>query len=325
MEVVGGGSVVEYGHRDEIAHESSDNEFWQESVVAFWWDTDNKIGGYHRIGHEPNYRDGPSISLWNNIFTQEFIYKDACTLSLRIEDRLSNGFGAGDTCRFEFTDHAIWTVNAPEVRADIHIHDLHTPVDVYPKKGAVGDDFSPNHMEVAGKVSGTLDVKGKHYQIKGLAFRDHGWGKRDWSVIVSHRWIAATFENGTMVLMHTFHAQNNEFVQFGCLIRDNKLTYAKDLDILTFVEADGLTHRGGCATMTLVTGEVMNFDFAPLQKGVVSWMHGISCVDTFCKVTCGHLTGLADFETTNNAMRGGYRPYFAINAIEKNGLHKIEG
>ena len=58
-------------------------------------------------------------------------------------------------------------------------------------------------------------------------------------------------------------------------------------------------------------------------KGVVSWIHGIACVDTFCQVKWGDKVGIADFETTNNAMRGGYRPYVAINAIEPNGLHPV--
>ena len=324
MEVAGGGNVIEYGPKDEIAHKASDNEFWQESVVLFWWDTTNNVGGYHRIGHEPNYRDGPIISLWNNIFTPDYIYKDASTLPLREADKLSNGFGGGDTCRFEYTDHAIWTVNAPDVKAELHIHDRHTPVDVYPKKGSLSEDFAPNHMEVASTVTGTLTVKGKSCKVNGMAFRDHGWGKRDWGGIVSHRWVATTFPNGMMALMQTFQSPNNELVKFGCVIRDGKLTYAKEVDVIVYIEPDGLTHRGGRSSMTLTTGEKMEFELVPFQKGVVSWIHGIACVDIFCKVTCGDLVGMGDLETTNNAMRGSYRPYLSINAIEANGLHAVK-
>jgi hypothetical protein len=321
MDVVGGGTCLTYGPKDEVPHTVGNHEFWQESVVLFWWDVKNKVGGYHRIGHEPNYRDGPIISLWNNIFTADHIYKDSSTLPLRPKDKLSNGFGGGDTCRFEFSDHAIWTVDAPDVKADLHIHDNHTPVDVYPKKSDMSNDFAPNHMEVGGKVSGTLSVKGKRYEIDGLAFRDHGWGKRDWQGIVSHRWVATTFPDGTMVLAQTFHSPSNELVRFGCVIRDGKLTYAKDVDVVVYMEPDGLTHRGGYATMTLTTGERLRLDLVPFQKGVASWIHGICCIDTFCEVRCGSLVGIGDLEMTNNAMRGGYRPYLAINAVEANGLH----
>lgn len=323
MQVVGGGTVIELGPETEGPHAPQPDEFWQESVVLFWWDTNSGVGGYHRIGHEPNYRDGPIISLWNNIFTPDYIYKDASTLPLREADTLSNGFGGGDTCRFEYTDHAIWTVNAKDVKATIHARDFHTPVDIYPKKSDMTRDFSPNHMEVASKVTGEVTVKGKTYPIDGLGFRDHGWGHRDWTGIVSHRWVAMTFEDGAMALVQTFHSSTDQLVRFGCVIRDSKLTYAKDVDVVTYMEPDGLTHRGGVVTMTLTTGEKLAFECVPLQKGVVSWIHGIACVDTFCRVKWGDKVGIADFETTNNAMRGGYRPYVAINAIEPNGLHPV--
>jgi hypothetical protein len=324
MEIVGGGNIIEYGPKEELRHTPDENEFWQESVVVFWWDMEHNVGGYHRIGHEPNYRDGPIISLWNNIFTPEYIYKDASTLPLRETDKLPNGgFGGGDTCRFEYTDHAIWTISAPDVNAELHIHDCHTPVDIYPKTSDLSKDFAPNHMEVGSKVSGMLNVKGKKYQINGLAFRDHGWGKRDWAGIVSSRWVAMTFGDQMTALVQTFQSPSNQLVKFGCIIRDNQLTYAEDVDVIAYMEADGLTHRGGHVKVTLTTGEKMQFDFEPFQKGVVSWIHGIACVDIFCKVTCGDMVGVADFETNNNALRGSYRPYLALNAIEKNGLHAM--
>lgn len=323
MDVVGGGTVIEYGPEDEGRHKPQADEFWQESVVLIWWDLHSGVGGFHRIGHEPNYRDGPSISLLNNIFTPDYIYKDTATLPLREADKLANGFGGGDTCRFEYTDHPIWTINASDVTATIHAHDFHTPVDIYPKKSDLARDFSPNHMEVGSKVTGEVAVKGRVYSIDGLGFRDHGWGRRDWSGIVSHRWVAMTFEDGAMALAQTFHSSTNELVRMGCVVRDNRLTYAKQVDIVTYLEPDGLTHRGGQVTMTLTTGEKLVFDFVPLQKGVVSWLHGIAAVDTCCKVTCGDKVGMADFEITNNALRGSYRPCVAINGIERNGLHSV--
>jgi hypothetical protein len=323
MEIVGGGSVIEYGPSDETAHTPGPGEFWQESVVLFWWDTTHNVGGYHRIGHEPNYRDGPIISLWNNIFTPDYIYKDASTLPLLESDKLPNGFGGGSTCRFEYTDHAVWTIKAPEVSAELHVVDYHTPVDTYPKKSDYAQEFAPNHMEVGSKVNGKLTVRGRHFPIDGLAFRDHGWGNRDWGGIVSHRWLAMSFGSDMTVLLQTFHSPSNQLVRFGCVIRDNKLTYAKDVDIIAYMEPDGLTNRGGRATTLLTTGESLSFEFQPFQRGVVSWIHGIACVDVFCKVTCGSLTGVGDFEMTNNAMRGSYRPYLAINAIEANGMHAM--
>lgn len=323
MRITGGGSVIERGPEEEGLHPASDDEFWQESVVFCWWDRNHGVGGFHRIGHEPNWRDGPIISLWNHVFTPHHIYKDASTLPLRDADKLPNGLGGGDTCRFEYTDHAIWTIDAPDVKAELHAADCHTPVDIFPKNSDLTRDFAPEHMEVAGTVSGCLQIKGRSYDIDGLAFRDHGWGRRVWSALTSHRWVAMSFGHDMMALAQTFHTSGNELMRFGCVIRNNELTLAEDVDVITYMEPDALTHRGGRVRFRLTTGEVLTFDCETLQKGAVSWIHGISCFDSVCKVTCGELEGICAFEATNNPLRGAYRPYLALNGFEKNGLHEL--
>lgn len=51
-----------YNASDEGTHEpdSSDPD-WQESVFVHWYDVGQKVGGVHRIGHEPNRAGGRSI------------------------------------------------------------------------------------------------------------------------------------------------------------------------------------------------------------------------------------------------------------------------
>jgi hypothetical protein len=321
MQVTGGGNVLEYGPQEEGPHTPGHQTLWQESVVLVWWDRHNGVGGMHRIGHEPNTVNGAQISLWNNIFSRHGIFKRTVTLPLRPEHRTANGFNGGDdSCSFEYTDHAIWRINDEGVRAELHVQDFHTPVDIYPKKGAMAEEVAPNHMEVGGRIEGWLELQGNLYTINGLAFRDHGWGLRNWAAFVNHRWVAGVFDSGTMFLAQTFHSSDDVIVRFGCIIRDNQLTYASEVDIIMYLEPDGVSHRGGFVEMTLTTGEKLRLDCAPLQKGVVSWIHGIACVDTMCEVTLGDERGICDFETTNNALRGSYRPRIAVNAVIDNGF-----
>ncbi|WP_342806336.1 hypothetical protein [Alteromonas sp. M12] len=323
MEVVGGGTALEYGPEEEGPHEVGSHEFWQESVVLFWWDEENSVGGMHRIGHEPNTKNGPQVNLWNHIFSPDYIFKRDDTIPLRPQDKFKNGFNCGDdTCIFEYTDHAVWTINEPEIQAELHVYDQHTPVDIYPKKGSLAEDVAPNHMEVASKVSGSLTIKSKVHVINGLAFRDHGWGIRKWDAFVSHRWVAGVGENFSF-LAQTFHSSDDDLVRFGCFIQDNTLTYAKDVEVITYLEADGLTNRGGQVVMTLTTNEILTIDCTPLQKGAVSWIHGIACVDTLCKFKVGTREGVCDFEVTNNALRGSIQPRLAINGIVNKGLNRI--
>lgn len=324
MDIVGGGSVIERGPEDEGPHPIGEHPLWQESVVLVWWDRENRVGGMHRIGHEPNIESGPNVTLWNNIFSPGAIFKRTASIPLRESDRTENGFSCGDdSCSFEFTDHAVWRINDDGVNAELHVHDFGSPVDIYPKKGSLGEDVAPNHMEVAARVEGTLDIDGRHYDVNGLAFRDHGWGLRDWSAFVGHRWVAGVTETGTMVFGLAFHSSDDDIVQFGCIVKNNALTYAKEVDIVMCLEADGVTHRGGYMEMTLTTGDLVRIDPKPVQKGAVSWIYGIACVDTICEFTLDGEFGMCDFETSNNALRGSHKPEALINGVSGNGMHRI--
>lgn len=324
MNVTGGGTVIEYGPAQEGPQVPGSDPFWQDSVVLVWWDLENKVGGMHRIGHEMNVAGGPQVTLWNYVFSPEHIFKRDDRIPLRAGDRDGRRFNSGDdTCIFEYTDHPVWIINDTDVSAELHIEDYHAPVDIYPKKGAMADDVAPNHMEVAGRVSGELTIKGKHYHVNGLSFRDHGWGTRKWDVFVGHRWMAATLSDGTMLFAQTFHSSDDQLVRFGCIIKDNVITYCKNVDILVYLEADGLTHRGGRVVMTLSTDEVIQVECVPLQKGIVSWIHGIACVDTICRLEHNGIEGICDFEVTNNSLRGTHRPTLALNAIVDNGMTQL--
>ena len=84
---------------------------------------------------------------------------------------MKNGFNCGDdSCIFEYTDHAIWKIKDEDVSAELHVYDYHTPVDIYPKKGALGEDVAPNHMEVAARVEGELTIGGPAWVIDSAEY-----------------------------------------------------------------------------------------------------------------------------------------------------------
>jgi len=324
MKVHGGGKVVIRGPEDEGPHAWGDDPNWQESVVLVFWDLENQVGGMFRIGHEPNDAAGPHISLWSYLWSPGKVFKRTEFLPLREDDRLENGFGGGDGgLRFEYIDgKARWTVREDGVNADLQVANFHTPIDIYPKSGAV-EDFAPNHMECAGAVSGTLSMGGKTYTVNGMGLRDHGWGKRNWNELFTHRWVAGVFGPDLTVLAITFLGIDDKLLKFGCAITPDELIYTKDLDVIAYMEADGLTHRGGHVRMELTNGEVLDIECAVLQPGIVSVQHGLACTDTMCSMTMGDRTGICDFELTENSLGGNRPPKVAVNGILDNGLHDI--
>ena len=68
MQMVGGGKMHVYPPEDEGAHPHGTEPNWQESVVLVWWDLKQSIGGYLRIGHEPNHNGGEAV-IWTNFIT----------------------------------------------------------------------------------------------------------------------------------------------------------------------------------------------------------------------------------------------------------------
>jgi hypothetical protein len=327
VKVTGGGSVVELGVADERHHEPERHEMWQDSVVLAWWDLGNGIGGYHRIGHHPFHPDGPQAQLTTNFFTADAVYKRCGWVPLREQDVTETGFGCGDdACRFDFTDHAVWTFDDEVVQGELHVSDFHPPVDIYPKTGQLAERITAGHLEVGGAVTGRLRFRGTDHQVDGLAFRDHGWGKRFWEDFVSHRWVAGTFGPDLTVLAVSVLGTDDSLAQFGCVIRDGELTYADTTDIVTYLESDGLTHRGGRLRLELPGEPVLDIGLAPLQKGAVSWMVDLMAVtDTMSTMTLDGRVGICNFEISNNAARGRHRPRFAVNGVTEDGLHLLGG
>jgi len=72
---------------------------------------------------------------------------------------------------------------------------------------------------------------------------------------------------------------------FYFIVRDDKIIYAKHLDIVAYVECDAMTTRGGHLRMTLTTGEELDIDFTPVAPSAMSFVHGIACVDTLSRIT----------------------------------------
>src|ERR1700737_4137948 len=80
--------------RAELPHTKEDDELWQESVAVVGHHGTGGMGGYPRIGHEPNC-DGGVAALGFGIVTREGArYRRNATSALTEADRLDDGFGA---------------------------------------------------------------------------------------------------------------------------------------------------------------------------------------------------------------------------------------
>ncbi|OCK77133.1 kinase-like protein [Lepidopterella palustris CBS 459.81] len=312
-----------YGDEVNVRQKPGPQANWQNSVVLVWWDDKNAVGGFHRIGHEPNLEGGGMVVLWDYVLSPKGMYKRMHHIPLRDADLLPNGgFGSGDdTCKCEISNgEHIWTIDDGDVSGRITCADTGPNVDCYPKKGQI-NDFTSHHFDIPGIVYGWLKVKGEEYKVDGLGVRDAGWGPRNWGTVYSHRWIAGTCGKSLSIIAVSWHGIDESIAAFGWVVRNGVITYAKKVKILAYVEEDASTNHGGNVTFTLTTGEVLVVECTPVPvKAMVSYHQNVCVVDRMCTMTCGGLRGMCNFETSANIQMGSRRPTKFSNGIIDNGF-----
>ena len=322
MDIIGGGKMHVYPASDENPHEPGTDVNWQESFVLHFWDLKSSVGGYFRIGHEPNYNGG-TFALWSNIVTPDGIFHRAEDVKIQAGEVEKNGLSAGKgAVRYVYHNNKIkWSVNEPGVTAEFEIEDFHPAVDGY-KRGGEVSDYAPQHVEVACRVTGTVTTQGNTYKVDGLGMRDHGWGIRTWNLMATHRWTVGIFDKDNSFCAVTMLTTTDVQAKFGWVVRGDKVIYADKVEVVTYAECDGLSNRGGYTRMTLTTGEIFEAHFEAVTPCVNSWIHGTACIDNWCKVTWGDKVGVGDFESSANIMRGTHRPrVFDGDTIDADGWY----
>ncbi|QGZ93780.1 DUF7064 domain-containing protein [Terricaulis silvestris] len=309
---------------DEVPHDIGEHPFWQESVFFTWGDHERGVYGYHRIGQEPNANDGKGyVTSWNGIATREGSrYCRYLLAPMRAQDRHAKGFLATDAFKMDYEDGKTrWRIEDADCSLDLHATDFTPRFDLYKDGGTVVNDYAQGHIEVAGPVRGTVRLGKEHFDIDGLVYRDHSWGKRIRGTLLSHRWIAGTIGPELTFNATSWHGIDGSLLTYGIVCRNGEITYAREVDILVHMEIDAYTHRGGMLRMVLEDGDVIELH-PKIVDGFLTEHHQSAVIDAMCEVTWNGRKGFCDLEITTNP-RGGERPVSAlVRATKTQGLSK---
>jgi hypothetical protein len=325
MEIEGGGKLAVYPAQDELPHEPGSHVNWQESFVIIFNDEEQSVGGFFRLGHEPNFNGGQT-QIFSNIFSPSGTYHRSCHIPLKPEHRKENGFTSGDnTLSYEVVDGEIkWQLKDDDIEMNLTVDSFVPPYDVHRQEGQDNaESYTGSHVDVACWVSGTVTVKGTTYTLdKVLGFRDHGWGNRAWTTLYSHRWTVGIFDEENSFFALTLLNSDYELAKFGYVIRSNKIIFATDVETRAIIGEDGGTNYGGTTKMTLTTGEVFEVKFEPHYPSIASWIHNTICYDTMSKITSGDKTGFGIFESTSNNQGGTRRPMKYVDSVGLDGWYE---
>jgi hypothetical protein len=297
---------------DEYTHPIGPDPLWQESVVITWYDLARGIGGFHRIGHEAHANQGQGVATsWIGLCTEDGRrYKRHDNLPLQPSDRGPDLFSVSGRHQMRFDGRACWSINEPDCQLQLIAEDYTPRFDLFRRGGTVTDDFAPGHLEAAGTVTGSLVLDGRRQAIQGLCYRDHSWGKRDWTTLLTHRWIAGTCGPQLTFNAASWHGTDGSLRSFGIVARNGVVTYARDTDIVVYMECDGVTHRGGRLSLTLPDGERIVIEPTAVD-GFVTLHNNIACVDELCTFEYQGARGFCDFEVSSNP-RAGSGPLSAL-------------
>jgi hypothetical protein len=324
MKVIDGGAVHLYSGSDECPHAPDNDPYWQESVVLYAWDTEQKVYVFLRLSQEPHRGDG-FTTVWLNAWTPEFTYKHTddsvpFVTGDRTETSLSSGHGL---CRYAYDGKHQWSVNDGDVQIRLTMEDYHPGFGYWPASaGSLVEEAGRNHIEATGWTIGSVTVKGKTYEVAGTGWRDHSWGKRIWAGFRAHRFCSALFGRDFNLFALTFIGADGRMAKFGTLVRGDTIQATNDFSIIAYVGEDGVSNCGGRLTLRL-DGETHLFEWALVGKSAISLHHGVPICDGMCDVTWGDKRGVGVFETSHRAQGGSEKPNIFPDSlgIMENGLY----
>ncbi len=213
-----------------------------------------------------------------------------------------------------------WRLDDPECSVELEIEDFHTPFDPFPAtSGTLAKDYASNHFEVSGRVTGRVVLDDRVFQIDGLGYRDHSWGPRNWATLLSHRWVVGCCGPDLSFGAIAWHGVDGTLRKYGYVVRDEKFIPATEVDIVTFMEVDAMTHRGGEVTFTLADGSTSRVRAVPVA-GMVTLHRNIATVDELCRVDLDGRPGYCDFEITTNPRNGSGPLSGLVRATHREGL-----
>lgn len=318
-------------------HAPGPEDDWQESDCYWFYDLKAGIGGFHRVGQKPNRQTG-QLTLFafakhgerhtlNEYNRTEFpiTTEDRWESGHRVKGHSAHALGGG---RMRYT----W--EEQESSADLEFYEqFYTPRGW--SKSHHEQEFmktmnAGGHLEVGGRIRGTITIGAERYEIDALAHRDRSWGFRDNTLVSWHRFRMFSGTVGPEFSIASFIAdlrQGDRMLRTvsGFVVRDGKEEDVRDLRVSLTFDSDGVSVLSGTAIVDLESGETIRIPITAQQAFMTHLTPADdSVVDTISIIEYGGVTGFCDLTHWTNPGRGGYKPSqedLTLTAVDR-GLSK---
>lgn len=315
----------------ELPHEPGEDQQWQESIVLGFADPVKEIGGFIRIGPQPNLKMVRSCfgvcSRNGTNYT-----RTAQNLPWKPSDTTHDTLSADGFQSATFNGReSRWRASDENVDLDILVADAHGPYDFWKFTNAdpaIASATASMHLQAGGTFEGTVRIGGDSpQQISGFTYRDHSWGPRyvnDPNFDMYATWwfvgsLGPDFTFGFGGGRWRSGVHNN----FCYIVRDGEIDILNQVDDASVLMAmDGLSVRGGRILVNSpkfgrLVFEAEGYGNVWLEMGDKHFE-----MSTPCTIRCGDRVGGGLINTILNPRNGNDRPVYIASGKLDNGLYQ---
>jgi hypothetical protein len=297
---------------------------WNESLYAWWYDTASGIAGFHRIAHTPV---AGSAQIWMGLVTADGVRYRRWSDDLPWTDDLRSSAGwLADGLRFEMASRtAKITYRSADCDVELLATDLHAPTGLHPARGDVKVSdvtgmLGKGHLEAAVQVTGRVRIGGRDQVVNGFGHRDHSWGPRALMDIRSTRWFHGTTGPELYFSAATGVTAGGGVHRAGYVIRDGEWQALRGVDIVMYTEIDGLSWRRADFVLTPTDGAPVMGTLDGVLDGMVFGAREFIGFESAGVLTVDGRTGVGNCQATNNPFGGRSMPAMASRAAVADGL-----
>lgn len=270
---------------DDYTHPLGPEENFNESVYFNFFDREQNLGGFLRIGNRANEGNAEmTVIVFQPDGSALFNYKRP---KISDNDAWSAGGAAvevlkpGETILTTYNGSVVYLRDPRDMKdpSKAFKQNPHVPLALElthhgcgPIYGHVGDpddgnQFARAHYEQHMRVEGTLQIGDEApVEIRGHGLRDHSWGPRFWQSTPSYRWITGNYGDDLGMVVSVSGDRKG-----GVLHKGDELLRIVDVELETDYEEGTKYHSGLRAKLTLENGEEHRIEgrvkgFIPLRN-----------------------------------------------------------
>lgn len=299
----------------DCTHESENDPNFQESALFVWHDLNAGVGGFWRLGQEPVRGE---LNSCFGIFTSggTRFRSNVTGAPMTATDRGPTHMGWGPQLRVDL-DTLTLNVDFPECQASLRFQDFFPRYDWFAllKRPAAPS----HHFEVAGQMTGRVQIGESRVNIDALGYRDRSWGPRRWDGMRGTRWWPSVFGSDLCVFLTASVHEPANHGSYGYMIRDGIPQTLTDVNIGVMLDSDAISPRSGLGRFTLPNGESCELQHQRTD-GVMLHVRGYTAIESIGTVRWGERIGMSNLEVSTNPAGGSKPPVLVLGANSDEGL-----